>query len=150
MYEFPTPGWSGEPGVVDTFVFAPIDFSPAQVDLVLTLSAVPALRVSPVQSRHGYVIGGNPPEAQVMFFGWMAGVDENGRPGHARAGLTVSPSIVGAGATIRAERAAGHELRLRVLRRGGQPGPHAQDAGIILGSCSGDMDRRGRPWTQAA
>jgi hypothetical protein len=105
---FPTPGWQGDSLAVDTFAFPLIDASPTQVDLALTLDSIPTwMSIPGVMPDTWYAIPGAR-DAQVMF-SWqdVTGVDEYGRPGHGRAGLTVSPSIIGAGATIRAERVAG-------------------------------------------
>jgi hypothetical protein len=104
---FPTPSWHGDSLAVDTFPFPPIDYGPSQVDLVLTVDgAAGSLSILGPMKDSWYIIPSTPTQAKVKFL-WSVGVDEHGQPGHARAGLTVSPSIVGAGATIRAERVAG-------------------------------------------
>ena len=105
---FPTPGWQGDSLAVDTFSFPLIEASPSQVDLALTVDSLPtSMSIPGVKPDTWYAIPGAP-DAQVLF-SWqvVTGVNEHGRPGHGRAGLSVSPSIVGAGATIRAERVAG-------------------------------------------
>jgi len=107
-YTFPTPGWQGDTGAVDTFDFPVVEYSPLQVDLALTVDGAPtSVSIPGPMADTWYVIPGTPQEAKVMFFWGDVGVGERGQPGHGRAGLTVSPSIVGAGATIRAERVAG-------------------------------------------
>jgi hypothetical protein len=139
MYNFPTPDWQGSAGVVDTFVFDPIDFPPAQVDMTITGAGMPNwMSIPNLKPDTWYIIGGDPEEAMVMFSGWMGGVEEHGQPGHRRAGLTVSPSIVGAGATIRAERVAGTSCafefydvagnRVRTLRTQASPSGAASAA----------------------
>jgi hypothetical protein len=102
--------WSGDTMVVDTFVCTPeMGFFPTLVLLWGALDGSPfTLPIPGVVPDTWYIIPSTPQEAMVRFsWGNAPGVDEHGRPGHARAGLTVSPSIVRAGATIRAERAAG-------------------------------------------
>ena len=105
-----TTGWGGDTMVEDTFVLTP----PMGADPMMIMmhyrqddSAYMLDIPSPVMDSW-YIIPGTPTEAQVMFH-WdvVDGVNEPGRLGHARADLTVSPSIVATGATIRAARVAG-------------------------------------------
>jgi hypothetical protein len=107
-YLFPATGWEGDTMAVDTFLF-PSMFSPPQMVMLMgTLNGSPLLfPLAAPQSDSWYVIYSMPQEAKVKFVWLLGGVGGRGRPGARRAGLTVSPSIVGAGATVRAERMAG-------------------------------------------
>ena len=143
---FPAPGWQGDSLAVDTFAFPPIDFAPLVVDMRLTVDCSPSFFSIPgVQQDTWYVIPGTPTEAQVMF-SWqdITGVDEHGRPARRRAGLSVSPSVVGARASIRAERVAGTNCafefydvagnRVRTLRT------QASSSGAASATWSGEDD----------
>jgi hypothetical protein len=101
--------WSGDTMVVDTFVFTPeMDMFPIVVTMMGTVDdSAFNLPIPSVVPDTWYIIPSTPQEAKALFFWGVYGVDEHSRPGYARAGLTVSPSIVRAGATIRAERVAG-------------------------------------------
>jgi hypothetical protein len=109
--------WSGDTMVVDTFFCTPeMDFFPTTVLLWGALDSSPFTRhiAVPVVPDTWYIIPSTPLEAMVRFT-WRddaPGVDERGRPRHERAGLTVGPSIVRAGATIRAERVPGTSYAL--------------------------------------
>jgi len=105
-----TTGWGGDTMVVDTTVLEPpMDAKPMIIMFHYTQddSAYLLDMPDPVFDSW-YILPGMPTAAQVMFsIDTMVGVDELGRTEHPRAGLIVSPSIVGTGATIRAERVAG-------------------------------------------
>ena len=148
IFRYRTAGeWSGDTMVVDTFVCTPpMDFFPIQV---LVMGAVDGsgftLPILPVVPDTWYIIPSTPQEAMVRFH-WevVDGVDEHGQPGYARAGLTVSPSIVRTGATIRAERVAGPSCafsffdaagnRVRTLRT------QASSAGAASATWTGEDD----------
>jgi hypothetical protein len=138
--------WRGDTMTVDTFVFPPIDFPPLVVNMWLTVdSSASFVSIPGVQQDTWYVIPGTPTEAQVMF-SWqdITGVDEHGRPARRSAGLTVSPSVVGSRASIRAERAAGTSCafefydvagnRVRTLRT------QASSSGAASATWSGEDD----------
>lgn len=108
MYTFPTPGWQGDPMVQDTFVFPWMFGPPNTAIMTVTIDSVPQTVPFPSpQSDTWYVIPSTPEETKVKFVWVVGGVGGHDRPGLGHAGLTVSPSIVGAGATVRAERVAG-------------------------------------------
>jgi len=102
MYTFPTPGWQGDSLAVDTFAFPPIDYSPMQVDLALTVDGNHILLSIPgPMSDTWYVIPSIPTEAKVKFI-WSSGIEENGRRPSEPARLTVIPGIITGTATVRA------------------------------------------------
>jgi len=107
VYMCATPGWQGDSMAVDTFVFPAILGPPSSVTLAPTVdgSSQP-MTITPPVADSWYVIPSTPTEAMVEFL-WETGIEERGSQPIKPARLTVSPSIVGAGATIRAERAAG-------------------------------------------
>jgi len=143
----PVLNWQGDSMTVDTFVFPPVDFAPLQADMWLTVDSGPSFFSIPgLRQDTWYVIPGTPTAAQMMF-SWqdITGVDEHGRPAQRRAGLTVSPSVVGARASIRAERVAGTSCafefydvagnRVRTLRT------QASSSGAASATWSGEDDR---------
>ena len=147
VFTSPVLDWQGDSMTVDTFVFPPVAFAPLQADMWVTVDSSPSFFSIPgLQQDTWYVIPGTPTEAQVKFT-WqdISGVDEHGRPGLGRAGLTVSPSVVGAGATIRANRVAGTSCvfeiydvagnRVRTLRT------QASSSGAASATWAGEDDR---------
>jgi hypothetical protein len=146
LFTSPVLDWRGDSMTVDTFVFPPIAFAPLQVDMWLTVDSSPIFfSISGPQQDTWYVIPGTPTEAQVMF-SWqdIMGVDEYGRPARRRAVLSVRPSVVGARASIRAERVAGTNCafefydvagnRVRTLRT------QASSSGAASATWSGEDD----------
>jgi hypothetical protein len=102
--------FGGDTMVVDSFVCnPPMGFPPMIIMLWGALDASPFTQVVPsVVPDTWYIIPSAPQEARVWFhWQFVTGVYEHSRPGLARAGLTVSPSIVRTGTTVRAERVAG-------------------------------------------
>jgi hypothetical protein len=104
-----TTGWGGDTMVVDTSVFTP---PMGAMPMIITMfyrqdDSADKLDIQSPVSDSWYIIPGAPQEAKVLFYVPMPGVDEYWRSGHSCAGLTVSPSIVRAGADLRAERVAG-------------------------------------------
>ena len=104
-----TTGWGGDTMTVDTSVFNPPLGAPP---MIITLfyrqdDSTDKFDINMPVSDSWYTIPGTPTEAQVLFIFTEVGVAEPGRTGQLRTDLTVSPSIVQTGATIRAERVAG-------------------------------------------
>ncbi len=100
-----TTGWGGDTMTVDS-----CDFTPplAAMPMIITMfyrqdDSAYKFDVNMPVFDSWYIIPGTPQEAEVLFYTPMPGVDEYWRSGHACAGLTVSPSIVRAGADLRAE-----------------------------------------------
>lgn len=139
--------FGGDSMVEDTFVFTPpMDFVPT---LMLVMGTVDdsafILPVPDVVPDTWYIIPSAATEAKVWFH-WdvVGGVAEQVQPVYARAGLTVSPSIVRAGATVRAERVAGPNCaflfydaagnRVRTLRA------QASSAGAASATWTGEDD----------
>ena len=141
--------WGGDSLVVDTFALTPpMGFLP---QLVLTWGTVDGspftLPIPGIVPDTWYIINGTPTAAQVMF-SWhdttITGIHERGPLGQTRVGLTVSPSVVGASATIRAERVAGTSCafvffdaagnRVRTLRTQASP------AGAASATWTGEDD----------
>ena|GEM_PF-484146 len=112
LKRFVTTGWIVLPGETLASDFnPPMDAKPMMLTLWYSQDDVDSVLMimppGPVQDSW-YTLPGTPTEAQVKFdTGYVDAIGESGRPQHVRAGLTVSPSIVGAGAVIRAERVAG-------------------------------------------
>jgi hypothetical protein len=104
---YQTAGWGGDTGVVDTFTFVPLpDFPP----MVVTLSLMQddsAFQFAILAPDSWYTIPGAPRQARALFGIFLSGLEEDRCPLSGRAGLTVSPSIVRANTTIRAERVPG-------------------------------------------
>ena len=96
--------------VVDSFVCTPpMGFPPTLILLWGALDGTPFSQpIAGVLPDTWYIINNSTPTEAMVRFSWevVQGVDEQGRPGLGRAGLTVSPSIVRTGATVRAERVA--------------------------------------------
>jgi len=108
MYVFDTPNWGGDTMTTDSFSFPRMYGPPQMVLLVGTLDgAATTIPLADPQSDTWYVIPSSPPEAQVKLVYKTGGVNEQGQLRPGQAVLTVTPSIVGAGATVRAERVAG-------------------------------------------
>ncbi len=108
MYFFPTTGWEGDTMMLDTFLFPSMFGPPRLIMITGTLDGSPlSFPLPSPQSDSWYVIASMPQEAKVKFVWLMGAVDEYSRPGLERAGLTAGPSIIRAGATVRAERVAG-------------------------------------------
>ena len=103
-----TAGWGGDTGVVDTFNYQSESLLTPIVVTFFLVQDDSAL-VFPISNfvvDSWYMIPGSPRQAEVMFSGF-AYLEEDRRPSLGRAGLTVSPSIVRANTTIRAERVPG-------------------------------------------
>lgn len=147
FHKYVTPNWHGATGVVDTErLEPPMLVAPQFMQVYITQDAAPALLPIPVLMQDTwYTIPGTPTAAQVMFW-WndTTGIQERGPIGQRRAGLTVSPSVVGAGATIRAERVAGTSCaftlydaagnRVRTLRT------QASSSGVASATWTGEDD----------
>ena len=108
-----TAGWGGDTMVVDTFRLEPQMLGlPSLIQVNFTQDASPGVLPIPMPVPDTwYLISGGPTQAQVRFF-WHDttppdAIHERGQLTQRRTGLTVSPSIVRTGATIRAERVAG-------------------------------------------
>jgi hypothetical protein len=130
-YTFPTPGWQGDSLAVDTFAFPPIDYSPMQVDLALTVDGNHILLSIPGPMHDTwYIISSMPTEAKVKFL-WLNGIEEDGRRPSEPERLTVRPGIFTGTATVRAGHvgvgrceaeiydALGNRVRTLVLHRSG-------------------------------
>jgi hypothetical protein len=104
-----TTGWGGDTMTVDSTVMEPpMGAQPIMITLFYRQDdSTDKFDVNAPVSDSWYTIPGTPTEAQVKFVFTNVGVAEPGRPGQVRTALTVSPSIVQTGATIRAERVAG-------------------------------------------
>jgi len=104
-----TTGWGGDTMTVDSTDMTP----PMGADpIIITLfyrqdDSTDKFDVNMPVSDSWYTIPGAPTEAQVKFIFTQVGVAEPGRPVQMRTALTVSPSIIQTGATIRAEHVAG-------------------------------------------
>jgi hypothetical protein len=105
--------WGADTMAVDSFVcLPPMGFLPMMMTLWGSLDDSPfTLMVPPsVVPDTWYIIPSSPTEAQVRF-AWIDttidAIHENGQVGPRRSGLTVSPSIVRSGTTVRAERVSG-------------------------------------------
>ena len=147
IQKYLTPSWHGAAGVVDTQrLDPPMLAAPFMIQLWLTQDASPSMLAIPNPVADSwYTIPGAATAAQVMFW-WndTAGIQERGQLGQRRASLTVSPSIVGAGATIRAERVAGTSCaftlydaagnRVRTIRT------QASSSGVASATWTGEDD----------
>ncbi len=142
-----TTGWGGDTMVVDSSVLTPPMLA-NPMDIMFHYRQDDSASMLPIHmpvSDSWYIIPGAPTEAQVKFIFTNVGVAEPGRPGQMRTALTVSPSIVRTGATIRAERVAGPSCtftlfdvagnRVRTLRT------QASASGAASATWNGNDDR---------
>lgn len=109
LWRYRTAGeWHGDTVVLDTFVCTPpMGFPPTLALLWGVLDDSAFTRpIASIVPDTWYIIPSTPTEVMVTF-SWFSGLQEYGRPGLARAGLTVSPSILRTATTVRAERVAG-------------------------------------------